>query len=141
MFTTCTHTLESGETCQSPAVRNTTLCFHHTPREIIRRSPRRSSASFELPALDSRNSILVATNEVIQRLAEGSIKRSEAETMLKALKMATHMMTALEDESSEPEAFFEPDEPLLDHNTPETASTHSPRNQTSHSDLHGSIRT
>ncbi|WP_109486726.1 hypothetical protein [Occallatibacter savannae] len=107
MFTTCSHTLESGATCNSPAVRGTALCYHHTPRETIRRAPRRASASFELPVLDSRNSILFATNEVLQRLAEGSMKRSEAETLLRALKMATRIMGELEQECDEPDSFFD----------------------------------
>lgn len=107
MFTTCTHTLESGVTCNSPAVRGTALCHHHTPRETIRRAPHRPNASFRLPALNSRNSILVATNEVLQRLAEGRMKRSEAETLLKALKMATRIIGELEQECDEEDSFFD----------------------------------
>ena len=108
MFTTCSHTHESGATCKSPAIRGTALCYHHTPRETIRRSPRRSSQSFELPVLESRNSILIATSEVLQRLAEGRIKRTEADTLLRALKMAARMVTELENEPIGDEMFGNP---------------------------------
>jgi hypothetical protein len=98
MFTECTHTLESGSTCKSPAVRGTSLCFHHTPHENIKRQQPHEYEPFELPNMDTKSGILVAVTEILSRLAQRRIKRSEAETLLRGLKFAARLMTELDTE-------------------------------------------
>jgi hypothetical protein len=98
MFTSCTHTLESGKTCESPAVRGTSLCFHHTSHETIARRPHQEYEPFELPNIFSKNGILVAIAEILHRLAMRRIKRSEADTLLRGLSFATRIMSELDQE-------------------------------------------
>lgn len=96
MFAKCTHTLESGSTCQSPAVRGTRLCFHHTPHQNLDRKWPHESEPLELPAINNKNSILVAVGEVLRAMAERRIKRCEADTLIQGLKFAARLMTELD---------------------------------------------
>jgi hypothetical protein len=100
MFTECTHTHESGNTCKSPAVRGTNLCFHHTQHENIKRQQPREYEPFELPYMNTKSDILVAVVEILTRLAQRRIKRSEADTLLCGLKLAARLMTELDQESA-----------------------------------------
>jgi hypothetical protein len=97
MFTACTHTHESGNTCKSPALRGTSLCFNHTPHENIKRKHPRDYEPFELPNIYSKNGLLIAVVEVLKRLAMRRIKRSEADTLLFGLKFADRIMTGIDD--------------------------------------------
>jgi hypothetical protein len=97
MFTSCTHTHESGNTCKSPAVRGTSLCFNHTPHENIKRRHPREYEPIELPPLHNKQAILVALSVIIDRLALRRIRRSEADTLILGLKVAARIMTELDE--------------------------------------------
>ena len=97
----CTHTLESGSTCKSPAVRGTSLCFHHTPHENLKRKRPCEYEPFELPPLNNKNSVMVAISEVLRRLALRRIKRSEAVTLIYGLNIVARLMTELDQTSEE----------------------------------------
>jgi len=103
MYATCTHTLKSGAICQSPALRGTELCHHHTPHQVVRRKRPGQHESFDLPPLHSKNSILLAMDEVLDRLAKRRIKISEAETLIRGLKAASRLMTDMSEEGESPE--------------------------------------
>ena len=96
MFTTCTHTLESGKTCQSPAVRGTTLCFNHTPHENIQRQSPHETEPFKLPKIHSKSGIIVAMSEVLERFAQQKIKRADARTFLYGFGLASRIMTEVD---------------------------------------------
>ena len=106
MFTACTHTHDSGETCKSPAVRGTALCFHHTPHEKIERQWPHESEPFELPKIHSKSSIIVAISEVLERMAQRRIKRSEANTYLHGFALSVRIMNDLDRETAEYAAGF-----------------------------------
>jgi hypothetical protein len=97
MFTSCTHTHESGNTCKSPAVRGTSLCFNHTPHENIKRRHPREYEPIELPPLHNKQAILAALSVIIDRLALRRIRRSEADTLILGLKFAARIMTELDE--------------------------------------------
>ena len=96
MFTECTHTIESGKNCKSPAVRGTALCFNHTPHENIKRQSPHETEPFELPKIHSKASIIVAISEVFERFAQQKIKRADARTFLQAFGLAARIMTELD---------------------------------------------
>jgi hypothetical protein len=96
MFIECTHILDSGNNCKSPAVRGTSLCFQHTPHERPQVRRPRESEPLELPNLHNKSGILVAVTQVVFALAERRIQRSEADTLLHCLKFAARLMTELE---------------------------------------------
>jgi len=98
MFTSCTRALDSGNTCKSPAVRGTSLCFNHTPHENIKRRQHHEYEPFELPPLHSKSAVLVAISEVLYRLSMRGIKRSEADTLLHGLSLVARLMTELDQE-------------------------------------------
>ena len=96
MFTSCTHTLESGKTCKSPAVRGTSLCFNHTPHEQIKSQQPQQYEPFELPNIHSKSGILVAISSVLDQLSMRRIKRSEADTFLRGFNLAARIMTEID---------------------------------------------
>ena len=100
MFTECTHTFDSGINCKSPAAHGTSLRFHHTPhqRPKVRRSP--ESEPLELPNLDDKSGILVAVTQIVHAFAERRIKRAEADTLFYGLKLASRLMTELDQASA-----------------------------------------
>jgi hypothetical protein len=97
MSTECTHTHESGHTCKSPAIRGTSLCFNHTPHDKIKPRHPRECEPFELPDIYSKNGLLIAVVEVLNRLSMRRIKRSEADTLLFGLKFADRIMTSIDE--------------------------------------------
>jgi len=97
----CAHTLESGSTCKSPAVRGTSLCFHHTPHENLKRRRSCEYEPFELPPLNNKNSVMIAISQVLSRLAMRRIKRSEAVTLIYGLNIVARLMTELDQTSDE----------------------------------------
>ena len=100
MFTACTHTHDSGETCKSPAIRGTALCFHHTPHQKIERQWPHESEPFELPKIHSKSNIIVAISEVLERMAQGRLKRSDANTYLHGFALTARMMSELDREAA-----------------------------------------
>jgi hypothetical protein len=101
MSTSCTHTHDSGETCKSPAVRGTNLCFHHTPHEQIKRQWPHEREPFELPKIHSKSNLIVAISEVLERFALGQIKRSEANTFIHGFSLSARIMNEVDKESAE----------------------------------------
>jgi len=98
MFTSCTHTLESGKTCQSPAIHGTDLCFHHTPHEEIKRHFPHESEPFELPKMHSKSQLVIAISEVLERMSLRRIKRSDARVFLHGFGLSFRVMTELDRE-------------------------------------------
>jgi hypothetical protein len=97
----CTHTLSSGSTCKSPAVRGSKLCFNHTPNQTSRRKQRCEYEPFELPPLQNKSAVLVAISEVLYRLAMRRIKRSEADTLIHGLTVVARLMTEVDESTAE----------------------------------------
>ena len=97
MFTSCTYTHDSGETCKSPAVRGTSLCYNHTAHQKIKRRQPDDYPPFELPRITSKSGVIVAITEVLNRLALRQIKRSEADTFLRGFSLLTRLMTELDE--------------------------------------------
>jgi hypothetical protein len=109
MFATCTHTLESGNTCKSPAVRGTSLCFNHTPHENIKRQSPHQSEPFKLSKIHSKSGVIVAISEVLERFAQQQIKRSDARTFLQGLSLTARVMTDIDRAvAADPVRFEEP---------------------------------
>ena len=73
------------------------------------KSARTQTEPFELPNLCDKSAVLFAVNEVIKALAQRRIRCSEAEVLIKGLKLASRLMTEIEkdiDQFSEPPTFF-----------------------------------
>lgn len=100
MFTSCTHVHDSGETCKSPAVRGTDLCFHHTPHEEVKRQFPHESEPFELPKIHSKSSLVVAISEVLERFAKQQIKRSDVRTFLSGFGLSARIMSEVKQEAA-----------------------------------------
>lgn len=100
MSTQCTHTLNSGEQCNAPALNGTAFCRHHDPGRTHKPAqPRhRESEPLELPDLCDKSAVLFSVNRVLQALAERRIKCSEAEVLINGLKLATKLMIVIEKE-------------------------------------------
>jgi hypothetical protein len=101
MATSCTHTHESGKTCQSPAVRGTSLCFHHTPHEEIKRRFPEESEPFELPKLHGKSALIVAISEILERMAQRRIKCSEARVFINGIGLSARLMSDVDREIAE----------------------------------------
>ena len=100
MLTTCTHTLESGKTCQSPAIRGTSLCFHHTPHEEIKRQFPHESEPFELPKMHGKSALIVAISEVLERMAQRRIECSEARVFINGIGLSARIMNEIDQENA-----------------------------------------
>ncbi len=92
-YKTCTHTDDSGHTCQSAAVKNRDYCgFHLRYRgRLLRRAQYRARhLRFDLilPPLDSLCSIQSALCQVAEALAADMIDPRRAQGLLKALRFA-----------------------------------------------------
>ena len=106
MSTACTHTHDSGEICKSPAIRGTALCFHHTPHRKIERQFPHESEPFELPKIHSKSNIIFAISEVLERMAQRRLTRSDANTYLHGFALTGRMMSELDREAAaDPIAF------------------------------------
>ena len=113
MFTSCAYTHDSGETCKSPAIRGTSLCYNHTPHEPIKRQqPEDDSQPFDLPPITSKSGIISALSEVLHRLARRQIRRSEAETFIRGFNLLLRLMSELDEETAgyAPHRTAEPEE-------------------------------
>ena len=91
----------TGNTCKSPGVRGTKLCFNHTPNQPIRRTQRSEYEPFELPPFQNTSAVLVAISEVLYRLAMRRIKRSEADTLVHGLTVVARFMTEVDESTAE----------------------------------------
>jgi hypothetical protein len=100
MSIACTHTHDSGEICKSPAIRGTALCFHHTPHKKIERQFPYESEPFELPKIHSKSNIIFAISEVLQRMAQRRLKRSDANTYLHGFALTARIMSELDREAA-----------------------------------------
>jgi len=97
-MTNCLQSLHNGEQCTAPAVNGSLFCRHHDPQRPPRQARERSRdlEPLVLPPLLDKPSMLLALNEVFQALGEGRIKRSVAETLLSAIKLALRLVTEIE---------------------------------------------
>lgn len=91
MFEECSHVLISGQKCQAPAVKGSTLCRHHQPHKRARADRR-----LVLPPLNDQCSVLCATVEIVQAMAERRMKRSDAATLLYGLRLTANLMHDIE---------------------------------------------
>jgi hypothetical protein len=72
------------------------FCRHHdeqAPRPAKPEAP--ESEPLNLPSLIDKPSALAALNQVIQALGDGRIKRTVAQTLLSAIKFASHLITEI----------------------------------------------
>ena len=93
----CYQSLDNGQRCNSPAIHGSRFCRHHDQQRTAK-SAKEKSPEMEplaLPPLLDKPSILAAVNIVVHALAEGRIKRSMAETLLSAIKLANRLITEL----------------------------------------------
>ena len=93
----CFQSLSSGQRCSAPAINGSKYCRHHDPQRPPRQieEETRENEALSLPPLVDKPSVLAALNEVVQALAERRIKRSVAETLLSAIKLANRLLTEI----------------------------------------------
>ena len=97
MLRRCLQNLENGQRCNAPATDTSKYCRHHDP-ELPPKPAKETSAEMEpliLPAMVDKPSALAALNTVFQALGEGRIKRSVADTLLSAIKLANRLLTEI----------------------------------------------
>jgi hypothetical protein len=95
----CPQTLDNGQRCSALAINGSKFCRHHDPQCPPRPAKEEppESEPLILPPLVDKPSILAALNEVVQALAGGRIKRSVADTLLSAIKLANRLLTEIEE--------------------------------------------
>jgi len=93
----CYQSLDNGQRCNSPAIHGSRFCRHHDQQRTTKSAQEKSPEMepLALPPLLDKPSILAAVNIVVHALAEGRIKRSMAETLLSAIKLANRLITEL----------------------------------------------
>ena len=107
-YRTCTHTDDTGHTCQSAAVKNRDYCgFHLRYRgRLLRQAQyraRHQRFDITLPPLDSLCSIQSALCQVAEALAADMIDPRRAQGLLKALRFAKeNLRDALKDNAAWP---------------------------------------
>lgn len=105
-YRTCTHTDDTGHTCQSAAVKNRDYCgFHLRYRgRLLRQAQyraRHQRFDITLPPLDSLCSIQSALCQVAEALAADMIDPRRAQGLLKALRFAKeNLRDALKDNAA-----------------------------------------
>jgi len=89
--------MNNGEQCTTTAVNGSKFCRYHDPYRPLKESKTKSGEMepLSLPPLVDKPSVLAALNEVVQALAEGRIKRSVADTLLSAIKLANRLITEI----------------------------------------------
>ena len=92
-YKTCTHTYDSGRTCNSAAAKDREFCGYHLSyrgRLLRRAQARARNQRFDitLPPLDSLCSIQSALSQVAEALAADMIDPRRALGLLKALRFA-----------------------------------------------------
>ena len=97
MIPKCYQQLDNGQRCSAPAAHGSKYCRHHDPQRPPRQieEETRENEALSLPPLVDKPSVLAALNEVVQALAERRIKRSVAETLLSAIKLANRLITEI----------------------------------------------
>jgi len=92
----CFQTLDNGQRCSAIAIHGSRFCRHHdsqAPRQAKEES--REHEPLSLPTIVDKPSALAALNLVVQALGEGRIKRSVADTLLSAIKLANRLLTEI----------------------------------------------
>jgi len=89
--------MNNGEQCPTQALNGSKFCRYHDPYRPLKESKAKSGEMepLSLPPLVDKPSVLAALNEVVQALAEGRIKRSVADTLLSAIKLANRLITEI----------------------------------------------
>ncbi|MBS1805653.1 MAG: hypothetical protein JST28_20115 [Acidobacteria bacterium] len=93
----CYQSLDNGQRCNSPAIHGSRFCRHHDQQRTSKPA-KENAAEMEplaLPPLIDKPSILAAINVVVHALAEGRIKRSVAETLMSAIRLANRLITEI----------------------------------------------
>src|SRR3954447_7016404 len=96
MLRRCLQTLENGQRCNAPATDTSKYCRHHDPQ--LPPKAKETAAESEplmLPSVVDKPSALAAINMVLQALGEGRIKRSVADTLLSAIKLAVRLIAEM----------------------------------------------
>lgn len=90
----CSQALDTGNQYNAPAINGSEFCRHHDPQRPRKEAKDETSEteSIVLPPILDNYSILIAVNEVVQALTEGRIKRSVADTLLSAIKLAVRLV-------------------------------------------------
>jgi hypothetical protein len=92
----CYQSLDNGQRCNAPAILGSKFCRHHDEHAPKQARPEaRESEPLHLPSLVDKPSALAALNQVVQALGDGRIKRSVAQTLLSAIKLASHLITEI----------------------------------------------
>ncbi|MBS1802064.1 MAG: hypothetical protein JST28_01795 [Acidobacteria bacterium] len=95
MLRRCLHTIENGQRCNAPATDTSKYCRHHNPQSPARAAQETETEPIHLPLIVDRPSALAALNTVMQALGEGCIKRSAADTLLSAIKLAVRLIAEM----------------------------------------------
>jgi hypothetical protein len=80
----CTHIKCSGETCESPAIKNEMFCWYHKLPALC--------GPYELPFIEDPRSYQVAMMRVCHQISNGRVKPRQARMLLKAVAMAGENM-------------------------------------------------
>jgi len=92
----CYQSLDNGQRCSAPAIHGSRFCRHHDQQRTSKPATEKSEMEpLALPPLLDKPSILAAVNIVVHALAEGRIKRSMAETLISAIKLANRLITEI----------------------------------------------
>ncbi len=110
----CRHIFTDGRRCGSPCLRNEEFCFyHHTTRGAVEQAQegRDRFNTFQLPRLEDHASVLVAIEEVLQRLAACAIDTRRAGLLLYGLQTASIALSR----TASPQRAPEPVEEIIHH--------------------------
>lgn len=87
----CNHVKANGTVCESPALKDESLCFFHkSARERVKRQRRaqRNWKPFQLPVLEDAESIQLAIGDTLNALLAGQIDHKTAGLLLYGLQTA-----------------------------------------------------
>ncbi|HEU5451056.1 MAG TPA: hypothetical protein VFU76_03670 [Terriglobales bacterium] len=87
----CQHTRAGGSSCKAPALRNLPYCHFHL-------YVRRPAKPHMVPFVEDAHSLQLAIHQVLRALADGSLERKTASTMLYGLQIAASNLKRLAEE-------------------------------------------
>jgi hypothetical protein len=77
----CEYIQPTGKECGSPAMRNSSFCYHHRRRRL-------KPAEVSIPPLTDPHNMQIALTRVLQGLSTGRLHLNEAGQLLYGLQMA-----------------------------------------------------